>query len=249
VIGVEAKLREFELTNNIDFLPGVSGGIHFTLGKKELYRIGTILEKDDEWQFDVMTSQKNGASLKSELSNQLESLRDYYSRMNSSELKSHAITNFVGLSQKTDIYAQIFKPEYVNALGTKVAGLKPFKRVEKLVDNFHTFIDLQLELIGPTGSGLHAQSEKLKLNLHAVDRDEIPVNWYSCREEHIKGAEEILQIEGKRDYYSKRKIAERYGKTYSDISPILEWLAAGDARSTRLSDDQITLINEWIVSK
>ncbi|WP_235431371.1 OmpA family protein [Vibrio sp. VPAP30] len=249
VIGVEAKLREVELTNNIDFLPGVSGGTHFALGKKELYRIGTILEIDDEWQFDVMTSQKNGASLKSELSNQLETLRQYYSRMNSDELKSHAITNFVGLSQKTDIYAQIFKPEYVNALGTKVAGLKPFKRVENLVDNFHEFIDLQLELIGPTGSGLNAQSDELKLNLHSVDRENIPETWFSCNEKHIQAAEEIFQIEEKDALYVKRGIAEKYGKTYSDIKPILKWLEAGEAKPSRITDAQLKLINDWISSK
>lgn len=249
VIGVEAKLREAEFTNNIDFLTGVSGGTQFALGQKELYRIGTILENDNEWQFDVMTTQKNGTPLKTELSIQLESLRQSYSRMSSDELKSHAITNFVGLRQKTDIYAQIFKPEYVNALGSKVAGLKPFKRVEKLVDNFHTYIDLQLELIGPTGSGLHSQSEKFRLNLHAVDREDVPATWYSCKEEHIKGAEEILKIEDKTDLSSKREIAERYGKTYSDISPILEWLAAGEAKPTRLSERQIELINKWILSK
>ncbi|WP_322621760.1 OmpA family protein [Vibrio sp. OPT41] len=249
VIGVEAKLRAVELTNNIDFLPGVSGGTHFTLGKEELYRIGTIVEKDNEWQFDVMTSQKHGAPLKTELSTQLESLRQSYSRMSSNELKSHAITNLVGLHQKTDIYAQIFKPEYVNVLGSKVAGLKPFKRVEKLVDNFHEYIDLQLELIGPIGSGLHAQSEKLKLNIHAVDREDIPVTWYKCKDELIKGAEEILKIEDKTDLFSRQEIVSRLGKTHNEFRPILEWLDKGEARPNRLSDDQIELINDWILNK
>nr|WP_236800122.1 OmpA family protein [Aliivibrio fischeri] len=248
VIGVEAKLREVGLANNIDFFPGVSGGARFSLGRKALYRIGTIFEKDNEWKFDIMTVQKDGTSLKTELSSQLETLRKHYSKMKSDELKKHTITSF-GIRKKTDIYAQIFKPEYINALGTKVLGFKPFKRVEKLVDNFYDFLELELELIGPTGSGLHAQSEALKLNLHTVHREKIPEVWYSCKEEHIQGAEEILKIEEKDDLYSKGKIAEHYGKTYSDIEPILKWLEAGKAKSPRLTDAQLDLINKWIVSK
>ncbi|MCZ8489694.1 hypothetical protein O9992_29465 [Vibrio lentus] len=64
-----SQIREAkEFTNNIDFLAGVSGGTQFALSQKELYRIGIILENDNEWQFDVMTAQKNGIPLKTELS-------------------------------------------------------------------------------------------------------------------------------------------------------------------------------------
>ncbi|MCG6322656.1 hypothetical protein K6U54_10065, partial [Vibrio alginolyticus] len=123
------------------------------------------------------------------------------------------------------------------------------KRVEKLVDNFHEYIDLQLELIGPIGSGLHAQSEKLKLNIHAVDREDIPVTWYKCKDELIKGAEEILKIEDKTDLFSRQEIVSRLGKTHNEFRPILEWLDKGEARPNRLSDDQIELINDWILNK
>ena len=245
VVGVDAKLREVELANSLDFLPGVSGGSRIDLGRKELYRLGTIMEKDGDWQFDKVTPSESVALESFQLPSQLETLQRYYSEMTSDELRKHVVTKF-GIGQKTDIYAQAFKPEYVNALGTKVRGLKPFKRVEKLTDSFFIFLELQLELIGPTGSGLNAQSDKLKLNAHAIDREKIPEAWYSCKEEHIRGAKEILQVEKKDNLYAKRKIAENYGKKYSDIVPILRWLEAGEAKPPRITDAQLGLINDWI---
>ncbi|MCG9677063.1 OmpA family protein [Vibrio sp. Isolate24] len=247
VVGVDAKLREVDMANNVDFIPGVSGGERFSLGKTELYRIGTIVEKDDKWTFEAFTLQDGGKSSEPKLSSHLKSLCRYYSDMQPDQLRKHVITSY-GFGKETDIYAQVLKPEYVNALGTKVHGLKPFKRVETLSDNLFTYLELKLELIGPMGSGLNAESDKLKVNLHSFDRNDIPETWYTCSDDVLRGAKEIIQVEEKDNYYTKRTIAQTYEQRYSDILPAIRWLEAKDEDSEKLSDEQLELINQWIES-
>ena len=92
-------------------------------------------------------------------------------------------------------------------------------------------------------------SDKLKVNLHSFDRNHIPKTWYMCSGDVLRGAKEIIQIEEKDNYYSKRTIAQTYEQRYSDILPAIRWLEAKEGDSETISDKQLDLINQWIESQ
>ncbi|WP_338123939.1 OmpA family protein [Vibrio neptunius] len=247
VVGVNASVREVSMMNHVDFISPSLAGERFSLGQSDLYRIGTLVENDDVWQFEPFTLQQDGVSVQPKLSSQLESLRRHYLKMTPEQLREHATTTR-GRRQATDIYAQVFEPEYVNALGSTVRGIKPFKQLETFMDNILLYVDLQLELVGPMGSGLNATSDELKLNVHSFDRENTPKAWYSCDEAVLDGAEQIIQLDEQDDYYSKTSIAKSYDKSYTDITPAVRWLKARDGNPKVISDQQLELINQWINS-
>ena len=250
------------LFTNAGFAPGKVVGVDFKLSddttffgrdlnlkKTELFRIGTIVKKDGEWQFEAFTLQSGGKSQLPNLPSRLEKLRKVYLEMKPESLAKQLITNFLGMGSETDIYAQAVIPKYVNATGEEVVGLKPFKKIESFIDNFYYNVGLKLKLIGPAGSGLNAESEdSLELKLHSFDRESIPKTWYECSSDVTKAVEQIMLVE-KDNYHAKNVIAKKYEKKYSDIYPAIRWFAAEEKGQSLISDEQLDIINDWIESR
>ncbi len=115
--------------------------------------------------------------------------------------------------------------------------------------SFYYNVGLKLELIGPAGSGLNAESEdSLELKLHSFDRESIPKTWYECSSDVTKAVEQIMLVE-KDNYHAKNVIAKKYEKKYSDIYPAIRWFAAEEKGQSLISDEQLDIINDWIESR
>ncbi len=236
VIGINAKITE---TANFVLKTKECLVSQFT----ELYRLGTIFKENGEYHFEQFKQTDGNLP---ELSSKLNFIRTQYEKMSSEELEKHMLQG-VFSNDKTDIYAQVFVPEYINVVGSKVEGLEPLTKVESLLDKVYSTINLKLDIVGPYGSKLATDNDNIELDLYSFKQIQIPKVWYQSSNGALEAANEVLSISKDLPLYEQREIAKKYNRTYPDIEPAIKWVAARDNENQQgVSDAQLKLLNEWI---